>query len=420
MNILWHMPTLRRSCCGLSHRAMRLARELSQAGHRITFTVTSDKSDVNDHRIDEFVVEILPAEKKRSLHWALQSHKRSTAARRAARHLSIRHDLFISCQPEMVSAYRQARGSAPVIFVCGGSTLLHEPREREEQSGLGAIRRASFALDRLLKRRAETRAMHAADAIVFDSRATRALAISSYGVQPEKCRAVIGGVDDTALSSTADRASIRKSLGLGVDDPIVAWTGRFSPEKNVSLLIRAAARCTTKPTLLLVGDGPLREELCNLCRKLGIAQQVIWPGSVACVRPFLQAADVFAFPSTGESFGGSLVEAMACGLPCIALRPNEDLVRTANAEILDHARTGWLVDSPAEASFAFALDYLLGESNLRQSIGQAARAIAMREFTWKRAGEELLDVLELFGCRKPAWKKSRPLEKGHPCVLAST
>ena len=421
MRILWHMPRLQLSGCGLSQRALRLARELTRAGHRVAFAAPEDKTDLVEARAVEFPLWRYPAHRRRPLHWSLQSLERLRFAADAATHFqSSRHDLFVTCQAEMVLAYRRHGAGAPVVFVCGGSSLLQEPRETSEQRAHSLFARPAFALDRVLRRRMERGAFRAADANVFDSATTRALVVEQYGIPGDNCRAIVGGVDVDEFSpaSGVEKAAFRQSLGIAAGQPVVVWTGRLSPEKNVGLLIRAAARCDPRCTLILVGDGPLQLELQELAGAEGIGERTIWAGRVADVRPYLRAADVFAFPSLGESFGGALVEAMACGLPCIALRPDARLVRTANAEIINHGATGWLVDGPSEQAFAAGLESLLADAALRSRLAAGAREKCERAFSWRRAGEELAELVGTVPSRVISAPGSP--RDGFPCALPST
>lgn len=419
MRILWHMPRLHRAGCGLSHRALRLARGLARGGHEVVFVVAEDRTDAAGGRINEFAVQRHAAPRRKAAHWSIQSFERLRFAVRTSEGLA-RHDLFVTCQPEMVIAYRRLGTGRPVIFICGGSALLQEPRELAEQRSHSLIQRSGFAIDRMLRRRLERRAFRAAGAVVFDSLTTRSLIVRSYGVAGDKCRAIIGGVDSEEFqpATAAEKIAIRESLGIAPNLPVIVWSGRLSPEKNVALLIRAAARCAGQCGLLLVGDGPLRSELVRLSQAEGIAERTSWPGRVADVRPFLRAADVFAFPSLGESFGASLVEAMACGLPCVALQPDGRLVRTANAEILEHGVTGWLVEGASDQTFVASLDRLLGDGGLRRRLGAAARSKSEQAFDWRRAGEELAELVNTVNVQ-PLPRTNSPRD-GLPCVLPST
>jgi glycosyltransferase involved in cell wall biosynthesis len=243
-----------------------------------------------------------------------------------------------------------------------------------------------------LKHRNEKRGFTAADAVVFDSRHTCALVAAAYGLDTTRCHPIHGGLDEDHFRppDVHQRRAARDRLGISPEDIVVAWTGRFSPEKNLELLLRALPECQSKPArVLLVGDGPTRPALVELTGRLGLEGIVQFPGRQSDVRPFLQAADVFAFPSHGESFGGALVEAMGCALACVALRPNGREVRNANCEIIDQGQSGLLVDRPHPRAFAAALDLLARDASLRQRLGEAAHHRANRLFTWSAGARQL-------------------------------
>lgn len=391
MNILWHMPILRQRTCGLSLRALRMAIELRDRGHTITFAVADDKTDIRGDGLEGFPLRRIAAARSRCPHWSVQALARRAAARRLARSLDGDHDLLISCQPEIVDACRRMQADLPIVFVCGGSTLLHDPADRRRQASLPPWRRLPYLLDRALKRRNEASAFRAADANVFDSHQTRETVTRTYGLDGDTCRTVHGGVDADrfAPATEADRDAIRASLGIGGDGLVLAWTGRLSPEKNVQLLIRAVSRCRRRvQRVLIVGEGPTRGELEAICRQAHVDRIVTFTGEQSDVRPYLHAADVFVFPSRSESFGGSLVEAMACGLPCIALRPNGADIENASEELLG-AGDGVLVDADDPAVVAAAIDALAGDRAGRRQLGERARRRAVSRFTWSTAGREL-------------------------------
>lgn len=424
MKILWHMPTLQRACCGLSHRAVRLATHVVRAGHEVEFAVAEDKTDVRDGFIEGLRVRILPIRSSKVLHWSLQALNKARMARRQMIDLGQDHDFFISCQPEVVLAYTVQDRRQPTLYVCGGTTLLHEEAERADQTRLSATRRLAFGIDRAVRRRIERAAFRAADAVVFDSLTTRERVVTDYAIESAKCHVVHGGVDPSLFTvpTAAERVIARRDLGILDESPVIAWTGRLSPEKNVELLIRTVACCRgERPILILVGDGPLRDSLRRTAVELGCEGRVMFIGRVSDVRPYLFAADVFAFPSRGESFGGALAEAMACGLPCLALRPDGRLVRSANEEILEHGRSGWLIDQHDQPAFASALNELLGDAPLRQRIGRAARQRVESRFTWDIGGRQLLSVITtLKGSDRGAHVSLNRADRGLSCVLPST
>lgn len=396
MTIAWHMPRLRRTCCGLSIRALRLAEGLRHQGHEITFVVDAGKTDMRSDSIEGFALRRLTAPRLRPMHWSLQAQAKRRSAAGMASQIDFDHDLMISCQPEFVDAYRRQHRDRPLVFVCGGTTLLHDVADRRGFQFQSLSGRTFAAVDRLVKHRNEKAGFRRADAVVFDSDATRNLAIGEYALDAEKCHTIHGGVhvETFVPPSASEREAARRRLGLADADRIFAWTGRLSPEKNLGLLLQAIPLCQARPDrVLIVGDGPSRDELQSLKDRLGLATHVVFHGEQADVTPFLHAADLFVFPSRGESFGGALVEAMACGLPCIALRPDGAAIRNASLEIIEHDKNGWLVDGSEPPALADAIDRLMGDQEKRNSLGQAARRRAESRFSWSHAGKKLNELL---------------------------
>jgi len=410
VNITWHMPTLRGDSCGLSTRALALAEQLLPRGHYVDFVVDETKTDLTGNAIGALPLRRLRVPSAKAPHWSLQASAKRRNADAIARKIGRNHDVLISCQPEVVSAYADVFGRRPLIFVCGGTTLLHDAADRAEQPSLGPSARLAFALDRYLKNCNETNAFTAADVTVFDSASTRSLAVARYRLDPGRCFVVHGGVDLDAFRQPDDQArrQARTTLGIPDTDCVVAWTGRMSPEKHVGLLVRAAAACHRRPSaVLLIGDGPLRDTLARRVRQTGLQDIVRFLGRQPDVRSFLHAADVYAFPSRCESFGGSLVEAMACGLACVAQRANGRIVRNASAEIIEHGRSGLLVDRPDPIEWAAALDRLAADRPLRRRLGAAARQRVERRFTWTAGGRRLAELIE--GLTSGTWSRPHPL-----------
>lgn len=404
MKIAWHMPTFRRACCGLSIRALRLADGLRQQGHEITFIVAANKTDVTANSIDGHPVEKRTLPNTRALHWSLQSLTRRRAALAMVDQIDFEHDLMLTCQPEFAAEYGRRCVRHPLIFVCGGTTLLHDGADAAQSAGRSWFQRRLYAIDRCLKHRNERAAFLAADAVVFDSHATRELAVRDYRLDPERCRTIHGGVDPDTFVPPTDHQRIltRQKLGIEETEHVLVWTGRVSPEKNLDLLLHALACCRPPPNrLLIVGDGPVRDDLVRLRDRLGLGCVVSFLGEQPDVRPFLHAADGFVFPSRGESFGGSLVEAMACGLPCIALRPDGGAIRNASLEILETEKTGLLVDRAEPAAFAAVIERLMADRELRSALGRAGRRRAESSFTWSAAAAQLNELVVRVSSRKP-------------------
>lgn len=115
------------------------------------------------------------------------------------------------------------------------------------------------------------------------------------------------------------RIKLKKELNLS-DEFVIGHTGRFTYAKNHSRIIEIFKILNKKvpnSKLLLIGDGPLREELESLVDKYSLSSSVIMTGTKDNINDYLQVMDVFLLPSFFEGFCISLLEAQASGLPCI-------------------------------------------------------------------------------------------------------
>ena len=112
----------------------------------------------------------------------------------------------------------------------------------------------------------------------------------------------------------------KKRKELKVDNCfVIGHVGNYYPEKNHLFLLNVLAEIIVKKSdirLLLVGTGPLKDEIISRINELGLEQQIILAGQVDNVEEYMQAMDVFVFPSFHEGFGVALLEAMASGLSC--------------------------------------------------------------------------------------------------------
>lgn len=145
-----------------------------------------------------------------------------------------------------------------------------------------------------------------------------------YPERPNSWCTIYNGVDVEGFTesvSSADGDSIRTQHDIGSNDPVILSVGRFTPPKAQKDLIRAIVdirRTMPDVHLLLLGWGPLRDELQTTAREYGVSDCVTITGPTKNVEPYFAAADIFVLSSTSESFGIVLVEAMAAKLPVVA------------------------------------------------------------------------------------------------------
>lgn len=173
------------------------------------------------------------------------------------------------------------------------------------------------------------------------------------------------------------------------------FVGRLVPYKCADVLVRAFAQTPALRShrLRIVGDGPDRPMLEQLIREHNLHDQVTMVGwkSQAGVADEMRAADVFAFPSIRELGAGVVVEAMACGLPCVVVDyggPGGLVLPGAGARVPLQRKESMVT------AFGQALAALAADPAGTRRMGRAASAFAYREYTWERKAEKFLRVYE--------------------------
>ncbi|TLU58496.1 MAG: N-acetyl-alpha-D-glucosaminyl L-malate synthase BshA, partial [Chlorobium sp.] len=136
---------------------------------------------------------------------------------------------------------------------------------------------------------------------------------------PKKEITVIPNFVDTSIFFRSPKSEIREQLGIR-DEKILIHISNFRPVKCIGDIIRIfnAVSKQIDSLLLLVGDGPERNEAELLVRQFGLSEQVRFLGKLDDIVPLLSIADIMLMPSNVESFGLAALEAMACGVPVVA------------------------------------------------------------------------------------------------------
>jgi rhamnosyl/mannosyltransferase len=170
---------------------------------------------------------------------------------------------------------------------------------------------------------------------------------------------------------------------------IVVALGRLVRYKGFDHLLRAMTKVDGH--LLLIGNGPLREELEALSRSLGIHDRVTILSGVSDVVPYYHAADVFVLPSINrsEAFGLVQLEAMACGKPVINTALNSGVPFVSRNE-----ETGLTVPPSDEEALAAAITKLLRDPDLRARLGAAAKLRVQTEFNVETMARRTLSLYE--------------------------
>lgn len=189
------------------------------------------------------------------------------------------------------------------------------------------------------------------------------------GLAPHRVVTVYNAIAPEVFVSAVrtDRRKVRAELGIGPNEPVVLTVGRLNPEKGHRYLLESAQlACQHIPSLrvLIVGEGPLRDKLEASARSLhldAVVSFLDWRDDVASL---MAASDLFVLPSTRESFGLVILEALALGVPVIATRVG------GVPEIIRPGESGILVEARDAEALAKAMTWAL--TNRRQ-VGQLAR-----------------------------------------------
>jgi alpha-1,6-mannosyltransferase len=132
------------------------------------------------------------------------------------------------------------------------------------------------------------------------------------------------GVDTAAFHPCDQRESLREELDLPRDRKILLYVGRLSAEKNIGLLLSAFEKLNARHPgsyhLVIVGDGPLRRVLPATRQRTGALTWRSYVQDNAKLAQYYAAADLFIHPGICETFGLVVLEAQACGLPCVGVR----------------------------------------------------------------------------------------------------
>lgn len=205
--------------------------------------------------------------------------------------------------------------------------------------------------------------------------ARRVLEAAPWMARPER-RVIPEGVCVEAFrpDAAAGRA-FRDRHGLG-DEPFVLAVGALTREKRTAMIIDAMRQMPAPPTLVLCGDGPLRSRLEEQAAVLGVPVRFLGLLPREELRGAYNAASAMAHACAVETFGLSVLEAMACGTPVVGVRSGG--VREVVGET---GEAGLLVDRDDAGAMAAAIGRILDDPLLAARLRDGARVRATTQFT---------------------------------------
>lgn len=227
----------------------------------------------------------------------------------------------------------------------------------------------------------------------------KALFANSESTKQELLK-IIPGVQVTVVTpgvrerSPQIQQGARQSLGIDPQKPLVVSVARLIPRKGIDVALNAMGRIQAKRDVdyVIVGDGPDLARLESLAE--GYRTKVRWVRDASDEEKdlWIDAADVFLLPVREEKddiegFGIVYLEAAMSGVPSIAGRSG------GASEAVRHESTGLVVDPTSPTEVALAVERLLDDTALAETLGQNARARALKDFQWTSRWEKIRSVI---------------------------
>jgi len=221
------------------------------------------------------------------------------------------------------------------------------------------------------------------DGVITPSRALADQIVRSGVVSSDMIEVIPVGIPggSSNISRDAARKSLRSRFNINADEVVAVTSGRFVEQKGHRYLVDAAPGILHKAPnvkFLLLGDGPLRDQLQAQIHGLGLSANFIFAGMLGDVAPFLDGCDIMIHPSVEEPFGIAVLEGMRAGLPVIASRTG------GLPEVVAEGETAMLVEPRSSKLLADAAIGLLRTPVRMSEMGAAGRNRWQTEFLFER------------------------------------
>jgi glycosyltransferase involved in cell wall biosynthesis len=221
---------------------------------------------------------------------------------------------------------------------------------------------------------------------------------TSNRVPLNKIHLIPNGVDTVLFvpANAEQKSFLREKLNLPQNATIAIFTGRLVSYKGLPLLLKVwkEIRCKHENVLLLLaGTGGLdihncETELREYVKSASLEGEVIFLGAVQNVPEYLQASDLFVFPTENDAFPSSIIEAMSCGLPIVTTPVG------AIKTIVVHQETGLIVQPENRQQLYEALVAINSDKTLVSRLGQAGRQIVEERYSTGNMVGKYLSLFE--------------------------
>ena len=175
----------------------------------------------------------------------------------------------------------------------------------------------------------------------------------------------------------------RQELGLKDSDILCISAGDLVVRKNYKIAIEAIAKCKNSNVhYLICGEGPEKQNLLETAKELGVEDRIHFLGFRKDVKELMMISDIFLFTTFQEGMPRSMMEAMACGLPCIASK-----IR-GNVDLLDEEKGGYLRDVDDLNGFSGCISELSKNSEIRERMKEY-NLEAIKEYDVSKVKKEI-------------------------------
>ncbi len=361
LRLAFILPFLFRYRRGIERAAVGLANALVQAGQSVTFFAWRHPGGNSWPELDARVrIRAVPYLRYWQAGWAARYY-RAWLRREPFDVLN----LFFAGYGE-AAALRPSRLSQPfkTVFIAG-YPYAQAPHRYQEFNQLGLSPR----LDGILVKHPS----YQADAARFFNQPA--------GLLPN-------GVDAQYFHPpTALKPALKATLGLQPDAPVLLSVAALEARKGLSSILEALPLARPAFQFVVAGDGPQKAALIHQAASLGLTDRVHWLGNLADLRPWYQAADVFALYAEGEGLPNALLEAWASGLPVIAADtpPFQELLAGGR---------GHLARPRDPAALAAALTGLWHQPQERAALAQRGRSEALANYSWEPIARGYLQFIQ--------------------------
>ena len=232
------------------------------------------------------------------------------------------------------------------------------------------------------------------DRVLAVSDEVRSYCLRQHGLSPARVETLYSGLDVADLDAKAMAGDTRRQLGLRDDVPVITTVANIRSVKGIDVLVRAARNiCSQFPqaVFLVVGQELEPETMTELWAQVEsfqLGSNFQFLGPLLNPFPVLRASNIFCLPSRSEGFSNALLEAMGCGLPCVATRVG------GNAEALTEGKEGYLVPSEDPDALAERLGRLIRDPGMARRMGQAARETVKTRFSMQAMITRLMNLYD--------------------------